>query len=159
MSFARAFQSPAPVCCAVARCRTAVERGKVMCLTHWTMVPRNLQLAIGHSYRARQMDAYQEALTAALDQIETETGVFSGIFEKRTSAPVREGGGSSPVTPPSKPIRARVRRPRLTVQRLAVIEAALRHSTESVGHPDFEDAMLWVRGERAKRRARKVARS
>ena len=159
MSFARAFQSPAPVCCAVARCRTAVERGKVMCLTHWTMVPKALQREIGHLYRARQMGNYQAALSRAVDYIETETGLFVGVFEKR---PVRdtvrvEGGGSSPVTPPSKPIR--VRRPRLTLKRLAVIEAALRHSTESVGHPDFEDAMLWVRGERAKRRARKVARS
>jgi hypothetical protein len=156
VSVARAFQSPAPVWCAVTRCRTVVEPGKVMCLTHWSMVPRNLQLAIGHSYRARQMGAYQTALTAALGRIETETGAFTGIFEKRTSAPVREGGGLPPVPPPSKPVR--VRRPRLTMKRLAIMEIALTVS-EQEGYAEAASALLWVRGERAKRRARLVARS
>lgn len=158
MNVARAFQSPAPVCCAVTNCRTAVVRGKMMCLIHWMLVPEALQVEIGHTYRARQMGNYQDAYQRALDHVESATGVFTGIFEKRTSAPVREGGGFSSVTPPSKPIRARVRRPRLTMKRLAAIEIALIVS-EQVGYADAASALLWVRGERAKRIARLVARS
>lgn len=159
MKALRAFEEPKRACCAVTNCRTAVERGKIMCLTHWLLVPRELQVEIGHTYRARQMRNYQNALSRAVDHVESATGVFTGVLEKRADRdPARkEGGGSPPFTPPSKPIGMRVRRPRLTVKRLAAIEEALVKLSQQ--HLDYGDALLWVRGERAKRRARKAVRT
>lgn len=146
------------------------------------MVPQELKVEIGFTYRSRQMRNYQDAMGRAVDHIESATGVFTGVFEKpakrdaaglaggefrkvgptrptekRAITPAREGGGSSPVTPPSKPVRIPVRWPKLTVKRLAAIEEALLKLQGQ--HLDYGDALLWVRGERAKRRARKVARA
>lgn len=167
MKVARAFEEPKRVCCAVTNCRTAVARGKMMCLTHWMLVPEALKIEIGHTYRSRQMGNYQDAYRRAVDHVESATAVLTGIFEKRaTCDPARrEGGGSRPITLPSRPHKARVRRPRLTVQRLVAIELALQSAKNSqddivtVALGDLDGALLWVRGERAKRRARKVARA
>ena len=160
----RKFAQAKRVCCAVSRCMTVVEPDRMMCLTHWLLVPREMQVEIGHTYRARQMRNYQDAYRRAVDHVEGATGVFTGIFEKRASAPAREEGGGSPVTLPStlrqaqdRPIGMRVRRPRLTVKRLAAIEEALLKLQAQ--HRDYGDALLWVRGERAKRRARKAVRA
>lgn len=146
----RAFEAKR-VCCAVSRCLTVVEPGNMMCLTHWLLVPRALQVEIGHTYRARQMSNYQNAYARAVDHVESATGVFTDIFEKPAKrevvAPAR----------PTKPIGLRVRRPRLTIKRLAAIEEAVKILAEH--DVDYSDALLWVRGERAKRRARKAARS
>ena len=164
MRLARAFDpstgsGPKRACCAVTNCRTAVERGKMMCLTHWLLVPEELRREIGHTYRSRQMGNYQDAYRRAVDHVEGATGVFTGVFEKRAvrDPARREGGGFPPVAPPSKPIAVRVRRPRLTVNALAAIEEALLQLKQR--HADYDAALLWVRGERAKRRARKVARA
>lgn len=198
MSAQRAFEEPKRVRCAVSRCQTVVDHGKIMCLTHWLLIPEELRREIGNTYRARQMGNYQDAYRRAVDHVESATGVFTGIFvtstgsgqgkpAKRDAAglagrdfrkvgsarPTRiraavecpseacEEGGGSPVTPPSKPI---LRRPRLTVKRLAAVElavtACLQQQSDGVAKSfgDIEGALLWVRGERAKRRARKVAR-
>lgn len=179
----RAFEAKR-VCCAVSQCMTVVEPGKMMCLTHW-LQEAVLRREIGHTYRARQMGDYQDAYRRAVDHVESATGVFTGVFEKpakRDAAglaggefckvgparptnkkradcdPARqEGGGLDPLTPPSKPIGMRVRRPRLTIRRLAAIEEALVKLQQQ--HLDYGDALLWVRGERAKRRARKAVRA
>lgn len=166
MSSQRAFQEPKRAVCAVTNCRATVEKGKVMCLTHWLLVPRELQVEIGHTYRARQMGNYQDAFRRAIDHVEGATGIFTGVLEKRAVRdPARqEGGGYSPVTPPSKPIGMRVRRPRLTAKRLAAIELAVMACLQQQGDGvaksfgDIDGALLWVRGERAKRRARKAVR-
>lgn len=155
------------VCCAVTNCITVVEPGRMMCLTHWILVPRELQVEIGHTYRARQMGNYQDASRRAVDHVESATGVFTGVFEKRAACdPARqEGGGLTTFTPPSKPSKVRVRRPRLTVDRLKTIEEALlmRQKDKQSGvvswFGDLDGALLWVRGERAKRRARKAVRA
>lgn len=150
MRSARAFEAKR-VCCAVSRCLTVVEPGKMMCLTHWLLVPEALRVEIGHTYRARQMRNYQNAYARAVDHVESATGVFTDIFEKPAKrevvAPAR----------PTKPIGLRVRRPRLTIKRLAAIEEAVKMLAEH--DADYSGALLWVRGERAKRRARKAARS
>lgn len=140
------------VCCAVSRCMTVVEHGKMMCLTHWLLVPEALRAEIGHTYRARQMGNYQNAYARAIDHVESATGVFTDIFAKPAK---REA-----VVParPAKPIGLRVRRPRLTIKRLATIEAALLLQSWA-DSPDIQNALLWVRGEQAKRRARKAART
>lgn len=160
MSNSRAFAKPMPVRCAVTRCHTVVERGKLMCFDHWSMVPTALQREIGQYYRARQMGNYQSAYSRAVDHVESATGVFTGILEKRADRdPARkEGGDFSPITPPSKAVRhVRVRRPRLTVRRLAAMEKALQMLASH--NADYAGALLWVRGERAKRRARKAVRA
>lgn len=167
MRTARAFEEPKRACCAVTNCRTAVEVGKMMCLTHWLLVPRELQVEIGHTYRARQMRNYQDAYRRAIDHVESATGVFTGVSEKRAVRdPARqEGGGFTPVPLPSKPSKVRVRRPRLTIKRLEVIADAMmsllskEQFDEDLNRENLRDAMLWVRGERAKRRARKAVQA
>jgi hypothetical protein len=158
MRSARAFEEPKRVCCAVSRCMTVVKPGEMMCLTHWLLVPRALQVEIGHTYRARQMGNYQNAYARAVDHVESATGVFTDIFEK----PAKQEA----VVParPTKPIGLRVRRPRLTIKRLDVIGDAImsllskEQFDEDLNRDNLVDALLWVRGEWAKRRARKAAR-
>jgi hypothetical protein len=146
----RAFEAKR-VCCAVSRCMTVVEPGQMMCLNHWSLVPRTLQIEIGHTYRARQMRNYQDAYRRAVDHVESALGIFAGIFDKpvkrEAAAPAR----------PAKPIGLRVRRPRLTIKRLAAIEEALKIAAQQDG--DHSGALLWVRGEQAKRRVRKAVRT
>ena len=143
----RAIEKPKRVCCAVSRCMTVVQPGQMMCQPHWSLVPRTLQIEIGHTYRARQMRNYQDAYLRAVDHVESAIGIFTDIFEKPAQ---REA-----VVParPAKPIGLRVRRPRLTIKRLETIEVALTRES-GAGIPDIQSALLWVRGERAKRRAR-----
>lgn len=159
MNFPRAIASSKTVCCAVTRCQAVVGRGKLMCYEHWQMIPAGLQREIGHFYRSRQMGNYQSSLSRALDHVEREAGIFTGVFEKRADRDLArvEGGGFDPLSPPSDPIDGRARRPRLTVKRLAAIEEALAKVQQL--HTDYSDALQWVRFERAKRRARKAVRA
>lgn len=93
-------------CCCVTFCGEPVKAGHCMCLDHWRMVDADLQKTIGFAYRARDMKELGAALTKARDKIETELGIYKGIFDTpATHAETgAEGGGTA--TPPSKKSRA-----------------------------------------------------
>jgi hypothetical protein len=154
------------IVCAASHCLEPVERGMLMCRPHWFALPVKMRSAIGHSYRARQMVVYQEALRQAVDFIDTQSGAFTGVFEnpvrRWTSLPLGTAAGSADgvcaTSPSAKPV---VRRPRLTVRRLKAIEMALLlHAGIVRLHKSDKrvtnDAIAWVRGELAKRQARKA---
>lgn len=72
-----------PVLCAVRRCTTPVERGKLMCKGHWFSVPKPLRSAVWRTWRVvqnwrgradretrvRQIADYREAVRAACESV------------------------------------------------------------------------------------------
>jgi len=66
----------APVTCAAPGCRVHVDRGKMLCPTHWFALPERLRKALGATWRARHVAAFQELWTEALCVLETAARPF-----------------------------------------------------------------------------------
>lgn len=64
--------------CAANGCFTRVRRGHLMCWEHWTALPQRLRDDILRAFRARDTEAYQEAVEAARDHL----GGFTRIAER-----------------------------------------------------------------------------
>lgn len=64
--------------CAANFCFTRVQRGHLMCWDHWTALPAELRNAILGAFRARDVEAYQEAVEAARDHL----GGFTRVAER-----------------------------------------------------------------------------
>lgn len=56
----------APVICAAPGCRVHVERGKMLCPTHWFALPERLRKGLGATWRAGHVAAFQQLWTEAL---------------------------------------------------------------------------------------------
>jgi len=62
--------------CAVPGCEKTIPRRLLMCRTHWFMVPRKLQTAVGNAYRPGQENdlnlspAYLSAMYAAIQAVD-----------------------------------------------------------------------------------------
>ncbi|QUM72219.1 hypothetical protein [Sphingopyxis granuli] len=54
------------VYCAAPCCGTPVERGQMLCVKHWFVLPERLRKALGATWRARHVSAFQELWTEAL---------------------------------------------------------------------------------------------
>tara|TARA_B100000678_G_scaffold61754_1_gene50072 strand:- start:4221 stop:4730 length:510 start_codon:yes stop_codon:yes gene_type:complete len=59
------------VSCAADCCQNEVRRGQLFCLTHWRELPQALQHRILSTHRARDVDAYQAAVSEARDGIDS----------------------------------------------------------------------------------------
>lgn len=68
--------------CAAHRCSETVQRGMLMCRDHWFSLPRQLRSAIGHTWRARQMQAYAQNVQAALELISEREHPFQEAFSE-----------------------------------------------------------------------------
>lgn len=65
-----------PVLCAAPCCQTPIEPGKWLCLAHWLLLPERLRKALGATWRARHISAFQGLWTEALGVLETATRPF-----------------------------------------------------------------------------------
>lgn len=66
----------APVICAAPCCRIVVEKGRWLCPRHWFALPERLRKALGATWRARHVAAFQELWTEALCILETAARPF-----------------------------------------------------------------------------------
>ena len=56
--------------CIVVGCRRRIDKDKVMCETHWMMVPRGTQLRVAEAWSDDDDDEYVSATMAAIDAVE-----------------------------------------------------------------------------------------
>lgn len=90
--------------CAAWRCREAVKPGMLMCRDHWFSLPKQLRSAIGHTWRARQMQAYAQNVQAALELIADNENAFREVFtETHFAGKQGSGHGSQPLPNLIKP--------------------------------------------------------
>lgn len=79
----------APVCCAAPRCRVHVAKGQWFCPDHWFSLSDRLRAALGATWRARHVAAFQELWTEALTVLDP--------MPRRTTAPTIAFEGEQPV--------------------------------------------------------------
>jgi hypothetical protein len=73
--------------CAATGCCTVVQRGHLMCHSHWLALPAAIRKSIIFSHRNRWVRDYQNYVREAVDHLEAAEQRFTGIFEPRASAP------------------------------------------------------------------------
>lgn len=86
-----------PVTCAAPGCQTHIERGKWLCASHWFALPVRLRKALGATWRARHMAAFQENWTEALVLLDQASGLFEAASTRRTSPPPITCEGEKPI--------------------------------------------------------------
>ena len=64
--------------CAANFCQERVERGKLFCRDHWFDLPPGMRSAIMNAWRARHIQAYQDALEAARNHL----GGYTKVVER-----------------------------------------------------------------------------
>lgn len=67
-------------CCAATRCRTPITRGMIFCPDHWDAIPARTRRAIQGAWRARDMQAYEQAFDAARNHLDLADGVFEDVL-------------------------------------------------------------------------------
>ncbi len=77
----------APVTCAAPCCRESIDRGNLLCAAHWFMLSDRLRTALGMTWRARQMSAFQENWTEALVILDPTPGIFEPARPRRQTPP------------------------------------------------------------------------
>lgn len=80
-----------PVTCAAPGCRCVIEPGKWLCPDHWFSLPERLRKALGATWRARHVAAFQENWTEALVILDPSPS-------RRTTPPTIAFEGERPVT-------------------------------------------------------------
>lgn len=86
-----------PVTCAAPGCQTHIERGKWLCAPHWFALPERLRKALGATWRARHMAAFQENWTEALVLLDRAPRLFETAPTRRTSPRPIAREGEKPV--------------------------------------------------------------
>jgi len=76
-----------PVTCAAPCCRAPIDRGNLLCEAHWLSLPKRLRNALGVTWRARQMSAFQENWTEALVILDPTPGIFEAPRPRRVTPP------------------------------------------------------------------------
>lgn len=64
--------------CAANHCLERVQRGHLMCRRHWLRLPIQIRRAITNAWAARHMQAFQEAVEAARNEL----GGFTTVVER-----------------------------------------------------------------------------
>ncbi len=85
-----------PVLCAAPGCRLAIERNNWLCADHWFSLPERLRKALGVTWRARQIAAFQENWTEALVLLDPTPCLFDAR-PRRTTPPTIAFEGERPV--------------------------------------------------------------
>ena len=77
----------APVTCAAPTCGLPIERGQWLCAGHWFTLPERLRKALGATWRARHVAAFQELWTEALTILDPTPRLFERGPVRRTTPP------------------------------------------------------------------------
>lgn len=86
-----------PVICAAPCCRTPVELGKMLCAQHWFALPERLREALGATWRARHVSAFQELWTEALVILDPAPRPFDAPRSRGTTPMTIAYEGARPV--------------------------------------------------------------
>lgn len=86
-----------PVICAAPCCRVAVEPGKMLCPNHWFALPERLRKALGATWRARHVAAFQELWTEALVILDPASRPFDPPRSRGTTPLTIAYEGARPV--------------------------------------------------------------
>lgn len=86
-----------PVSCAAPCCRTPVEEGRWLCPTHWFALPERLRKALGATWRARHVAAFQELWTEALVLLDPAPRPFDPPRHRGTTPMTIAYEGNRPV--------------------------------------------------------------
>ncbi|PAL25512.1 hypothetical protein [Sphingopyxis sp. GW247-27LB] len=87
----------AAVTCAAPCCRAPIEQGKLLCAAHWFALPERLRNAIGATWRARHVSAFQELWTEALVILDPAPRPFDPPRQRGTTPMTIAYEGSRPV--------------------------------------------------------------
>lgn len=86
-----------PVNCAAPGCREPIGQAKWLCPAHWFTLPERLRKALGATWRARHVAAFQELWTEALVILDPTPRLFEREPAPRTTPPTIAYEGDKPV--------------------------------------------------------------
>lgn len=86
-----------PVYCAAPTCGRRIEHNNWFCVGHWFSLPDRLRNALGATWRARHIAAFQENWTEALVALDPTPRLFEAAPNCRTTPPTIAFEGERPV--------------------------------------------------------------
>ena len=82
----RPMRNPAQYHCQAEGCQHQVQRGHLMCLPHWRMVPKQLQEAVRAAWRVQRTTNSLQALRAYMDARREAIGAVADKQRARQAA-------------------------------------------------------------------------
>jgi hypothetical protein len=86
-----------PVTCAAPCCNLKIEQNNWFCAAHWFALPERLRTAMGATWRARHVAAFQELWTEALVALDPTPRPFEIAPTSRTTPATIAFEGETPV--------------------------------------------------------------